>query len=282
VTLGNREYKRLTLAAGVNGEVGKLDTQDLLSTFPRRRPPLTEAHQKIFVEEYILNRSGKGLLYGAIKLLESVQHRKVAGLKDRESILEIGAGSLNHVPYESGVRIYDCVEPFPELFENSPHLQKIRNLYTDIKEVPEATCYQRIISLAVLEHLVDLPTIVAYSGLLLSPHGVFQASVPSEGGFLWGLSWRMSTGIAYRLRTGLDYKTVMRHEHINTVSEILAVARYFFETIRTSRFPFPSLHLSLYTYLEATNPRLDRCRKFLGPRNGSDEPEDPSLTNSGE
>lgn len=207
--------------------MGKIPIEELLASYPRTRPPLTAAHRKIYIDEYVLGRSGKGMLYGAVALLESWMHRKVAKLMGRKSVLEIGAGTLNHVPYEPDTETYDCIEPFSELFVNSENAHRIRNLYKDIEEVPEDAHYQRIISVAVLEHLVNLPKIIACSGLLLSPDGVFQVGIPSEGGFLWGLSWRLSTGIAYRLRTGLSYKVFMRHEHINTAREILQVTKYF-------------------------------------------------------
>jgi len=234
----------------------------ILSSYPRSRPPITEAHKKVFVDEYQLNRSGKGILFGAIELLESWQHRKISGLRNQKSILEIGAGSLNHVPYEPEAKYYDCIEPFSELYKESPYLKEIRNLYADIEDITDSLHYQRIISVAVLEHLLDLPNVVARSGLLLSPDGVFQASIPSEGGFIWGLSWRLSTGIAYRLRTGLDYKSIMRHEHVNSAHEIIEIIKYFFNTIKISRFPLPSSHLSFYTYIEASSPNLERCNLF--------------------
>lgn len=203
------------------------------------------------------------MFYGAIKLLESWHHRQVAKLKGPKSILELGAGSINHVPYEPGSIIYDCIEPFHELYENSPYLDKVRNLYNDIADIPKDSRYQRILSIGVLEHLVDLPKIIAQSGLLLTSDGVFQASIPSEGGLLWGLSWRLSTGIAYKMRTGLDYKPVMQHEHINDADEILDVIKYFFKSVKIRRFPLPSLHLSFYTYIEASDPILDRCSEFI-------------------
>ena len=244
--------------------MGKLSIEALLATYPRTRPPLSEAHKKIFVDEYILNRCAGGLLYGAIRRLESWEHRQVAKLRDpQKSVLEIGSGSLNHVPYEPNTEAYDCIEPFSQLFQGSPYLGKIRNVYSDIAHIREDASYERIISIGVLEHLVNLPETVARSGLLLTSDGVFQGSIPSEGGFLWGLSWRLTTGVAYRLRTGLDYKTVMRHEHINTAEEILEVTKYFFENVRIARFPLASIHLSFYTYLEATNSRHKRCNTFM-------------------
>jgi hypothetical protein len=235
----------------------------LLAGYPRERPKLTEAHKKIFVEEYVLNRSGRGLFYGMVAFLETWHHKKVASLKGAGKILEVGAGSLNHVPYEDHLSTYDCVEPFTNLYDASPHRNRVRYLYSDIDEVPTEVRYDRVISVGVLEHLVHLPYIVAKSGRLLEDNGVFQASIPSEGGLLWGMSWRLTTGIAYRLRTGLNYKSVMRHEHINSAPEIIALVRYFFQDVRISRFPLPSHHLSFYTYLEARSPNLARCDDVL-------------------
>ena len=93
---------------------------------------------------------------------------------------------------------------------------------------------------------------------------VFQAGIPSEGGLLWGLGWRFSTGISYFLRTGLDYGVVMRHEHLNTAAEITAIVGHLFDDVRLKRFPLPGHHLSLFTYIEAQSPRYDRCRMLVG------------------
>jgi hypothetical protein len=136
-------------------------------------------------------------------------------------------------------------------------------MYDDIGDVPDDRRYSRIISVAVLEHLQDLPRVLAASARHLLSDGKFQALIPTEGGFLWGASWRLTTGIAYRLRTGLDYKTMMRHEHINDSREIIELVGHFFETVQISRFPLPGHHSSFYTYIEASAPRLAVASQFL-------------------
>ena len=130
--------------------------------------------------------------------------------------------------------------------------------------MPEGSRYDRVISVAVLEHLEKLPEQVARCGLALAEGGVFQAGIPSEGGFLWGATWRLTTGISFRMRTGLPYRLLMRHEHINGAQEILRVVRHFFERVRVRRFPLPLHHLSLYAYIHAERPRRDVCEQFLG------------------
>ncbi|HSQ80055.1 MAG TPA: methyltransferase domain-containing protein, partial [Casimicrobiaceae bacterium] len=219
----------------------------LLDTYPRPRPPLTQAHEAIFAQQYRINRDGSGAVEGLAQRLERWMHARVAR-QPGGPILELGAGTLNHLQFEPPGETYDVVEPFHELYRGRPEAARIRSFYDSVGEVPPDRSYHRIVSVAVLEHLTDLPREVAGAALHLRPGGIFQAGIPSEGGFLWGIGWRFSTGISYRLRTGLDYGIVMRHEHVNRAPEILAVVRHLFERVAVRRFPFQGHHASFYTY----------------------------------
>jgi hypothetical protein len=238
------------------------DIQSLLRSYPRIRPALTSAHRALYVEEYRANRCGSSQLFSAVASLERWMHRVVTN-PGGGALLEIGGGSLNHVRFERNVDEYDVIEPFHQLWHDSPERTKVRTFYDDMREVPDNVRYTRIISIAVLEHLENLPWVVARSATMLSTAGLFQAGFPSEGGLLWGLSWRLTTGIAYRLRTGLDYSVVMKHEHVNSAIEIITVVKYFFADVHFWRYPLPFHHLSFYTAVLAREPRLDRCHAFL-------------------
>jgi hypothetical protein len=80
--------------------------------------------------------------------------------------LEIGAGTLNQLKYEKKA-IYDIVEPFEILYENSPELNRINKIYRDISEINDEK-YDRIISCACFEHILNLPEVVAKSCILLN------------------------------------------------------------------------------------------------------------------
>jgi len=232
----------------------------IIDTYPRPRPPLPLAWQKIYTETYKASREGRSLLYRITQKLESWMHRQVLSKRPHgEKLLELGAGTLNHVSYETSVAEYDVVEPFHELFEDKPERERIDGFYDYIAEIPEANRYDRIISIAVLEHVVDLPHAVARAGLLLSSGGTFNAGIPSEGGLLWGLSWKCSVGALTKAKLGLDYGDLMRHEHLSTAPDILAVVRYFFRNCKVTYFPFPSHHLSLYACIKASDPIVERC-----------------------
>ena len=224
-------------------------------------PEMAEIH----LETLKANRERKTILSRLSALLEVWMHQKVArrDTKSKGPILEIGAGTLNHVIFESPEIDYDAIEPIEFLYENKAELTRIRNLKSDISEIKVSQTYARVISIATLEHLTDLPGVVARCGLLLNDGGVFQAGIPSEGGFLWGISWRMSTAIAFKLKTGLDFSKLMEHEHVNDASEIRQVLKYFFQDVSVRRFPFPFFHLSLYEYVECRKPRAEICREYL-------------------
>lgn len=239
----------------------------MFENFPKIRPPLPEEIKDIYSVHYKSNREGQTVVSSLSQGMESWLHRQVANdvasLQDSErATLELGAGTLNQLKYESGIYPYDIVEPFTDLFKTSSHLTRVRNIYSDISEVPDNIRYNRITSVATLEHVCNLPEVIARSGLLLAENGVFRASIPSEGTVLWTLGWKLTTGLEFKLRYGLDYGLLMKHEHVNTAQEIEKVLKYFFDKVSCRVFGLCK-SISLYRYYECHSPAKDRCRDFL-------------------
>lgn len=238
-------------------------TENILGNFPKKRFALPAEQLAIYEQEYLANRSGSTLMSSLSQKLEGWMHRKVAAGVTGRRLLEIGAGTLNQEPYmrNKSFDCYDVVEPAAFLYENSPHKQNISHFYDDIGKCVGS--YDSIFSIAALEHITSLPQMLAMSAMLLKDGGRMINAIPCEGGFLWGVSWRLSTGLAYKLRTGFSYKNIMRHEHVNNHDEIVELHHYFFEKIAISYFPFPSKHLAFYCCIVAETPKLEICKKFL-------------------
>jgi hypothetical protein len=240
--------------------------RSLLANFPKQRGILPVEYQRIYEKHYKENRRGYTPASRLVQIMESWMHKQVAADIDTsfrpKSTLEIGAGTLNHLVYEPTASAYDIVEPFAELFQSCPDLSRIRNIYSDIFEIPEDLKYDRIISIATLEHICELPKLVAKSALLLAPKGEFRAGIPNEGGWLWKLGWKLSTALEFRIRYGLDYELIMKHEHVNTAVEIDSVLRYFFEKVQLRVFG-PSKSFSFYQSFRCQQPNLKRCRDYL-------------------
>jgi hypothetical protein len=239
--------------------------ENLLARFPKKRPALPEAYRNIYVEHYRSNRDGASTASSLAMKMEAWMHRKVAadvtGTRQNFATLEIGAGNLNHLGYEPPSKSYDIVEPFEELYEDSPYRARIANVYRNLDEI-QARQFDRIISIATFEHLCDLPSVVARSGLLLVPGGTLRVAIPSEGTLLWTLGWKLTTGVEFRLRHGLSYGVLMRHEHVNTASEIASVLRIFFRKVRRQVFGISHL-LSFYQFFECFVPDIERCQSHF-------------------
>lgn len=236
----------------------------MFDAFPKKRPEVDKEKLQRLYENYEQNRLRKTAAARLSGLLEGWMHRKVAAdVKGREakSTLEIGAGSLNHLKFET-VTVYDIVEPWEKLWTNSIYLNHIRNKYDDICQIPRDIVYERIISIATFEHLLNLPEIVAQCCLHLTANGCLRVAIPNEGSFVWTLCWRISTGLEYFLRTGEDYGLIMKYEHVNTADEIENVLRFFFSDVKKSLFGI-SNQLSVYRFYECQMPQVEKAIDFL-------------------
>jgi hypothetical protein len=238
--------------------------EDVVARYPKKRMPLPLEYENIYKNEYISNRISGGLGNKIARNLESWMHKKVSGDSkfSNENLLELGAGSLNHLVWEKNFSNYDVVEPFQELFETSKDVSLVKSHYKNLSSVPRSNSYDRIISVAVLEHILDLPYIVALSGLLLKKSGSFCSGIPSEGSLAWMLAWKYGTGPGFKRRTGLDYKIIMKHEHVNESNEIEICIKHFYKKIAIKRFPFDHYNSSIYTYINASEPDLNLCKDF--------------------
>jgi hypothetical protein len=238
----------------------------MFGEFPKIRPPLPKEIEGIYSAHYKSNRGGQTTASSLAQRMEAWLHKQVAKdvanlKKSRRGTLELGAGTLSQLQYEPDAQPYDIVEPFTDLYKGSPLLARVRNVYSDISEVPTHCRYDRIISIATLEHICNLPEVVAQSGLLLGENGTFRASIPSEGTLLWTLGWKLTTGLEFKLRYGLDYGLLMKHEHVNTAREIEEVLTYFFEEVACKVFGLAK-SISFYRYYECRSPRVERCCVF--------------------
>ena len=234
----------------------------MFENFPKSRPPLPPEYAKIYENQYKANRSGGSKATSAAQRMESWLHKKVA--KDATpnlATLEIGAGNLNQLQYEAVGQAYDIVEPFTALYENEESKHQVRNIYNLIEDVPIESKYDRITSCAAFEHIPNLPYVVAKTGLLLERSGCLRTAVPSEGGMMWKLGYTLTTGLEFRMKHKLKYSVLMKHEHVNTVSEIHDVIKYFYKDVTVSRYGVGK-HFSFYTFILAKNPDIDRCRQY--------------------
>lgn len=247
-----------------------VDPSGCLAKFPKTRRPLPDAYQRIYVDMYEHSRKGRNPAAAAALKLEQWMQRQ-ASKSAAFPLLELGAGTLNHVPFEPAEGRYDVVEPLPKLYEGSDNISRIGTFYDSVHDVPDGLLYNRIISIAVLEHVLDLPALLARAALRLSDDGQMISGIPTEGGLLWYLAWRFGTGSAFWLKYRMSYATFMRHEHVNQSDEIQRVMEIFFDDVKVARFPFSLKHVSFYTSLTAKRPKKEAARTYLASLRTSQE-----------
>ncbi len=240
----------------------------VVASYPRTRPVLPSAQRAIYEREYEINRASDGWLYRGVHQLELWMHHKIAAERVVGSVLELGGGSLGHLPLEATAARYDVVEPVIPVVTSAANFSSV-NRYFDSYDsfiacaIADELSYQKVLSVAVLEHLENLPAVVAAAALSLEEGGSFHAGIPMEGGLLWESMWRASTGVAYRLRNGISYAPLMAHEHINSAADITEVIDYFFDDVDCNRFPLRGKHVSIYAHLRAIGPHKDRSADYL-------------------
>lgn len=239
---------------------------DILARFPKTRPPLPDPVQAIYARQFLENRSGATRASSLAQRLEAWMHRQVAADVAAGApagpTLELGAGTLNQLAYEPPTPAYDIVEPFAEAYRSSPGLPRVRDAFADIGDAPPTRRYRRVTSIAALEHVCDLPVLLARAARLLEPQGQLRVAIPAEGGLLWRLGWSLTTGLEFRLRHKLDYGDLMRHEHVNTAREIETLVEALFAKVAFRSFGV-GRQLSLYRFIVASQPRLDVAEAWL-------------------
>jgi 2-polyprenyl-3-methyl-5-hydroxy-6-metoxy-1,4-benzoquinol methylase len=230
--------------------------------YPKFRPQLNNNIKNIFKKEYKLNRENK-----LTRIVESWMHRAIHRVNRRNiNVLEIGAGTLNHVAYELpySKSNYDIVEPKKYLYKNSKFKKFIKNFYFSYKEVPDDH-YDIINSCATLEHLENLPEFLAMSAFKIKEGGVQSHSIPCEDYFTWKLFNRYINGIIFKIRTGENWNNFMSHEHLNNYNEITGLIKFFYKNVKI-KFSYPffySPHTSFYANIFFSGPKKKLCKRFL-------------------
>ncbi|OFX44967.1 MAG: hypothetical protein A2046_14900 [Bacteroidetes bacterium GWA2_30_7] len=238
--------------------------QSIIDIYPKKRFNLPKEYQQIYKEHYKKNREGETKATSISIKMERWLHKMVAkdvsNVHNDKTTLEIGAGTFNQLKYEPNVNVYDVIEPFEELYKDSPYRNRIRKIYKDISEINNVK-YNRITSVATFEHILNLPEVVAMSALLLEKNGELRVSIPNEGTILWRLGTYI-TGYEFKKTYGLDYQILMKYEHVNTAEEIEAILNYFFKTISSKSYGI-SKKIAFYRFFCCSEPDIEKAIKYL-------------------
>ena len=115
-----------------------MDIDYFIPIYPKTRPFLDPEIEKIYNSVYLNNRQGSSSATSIAQKLETWMHLKANNfINEDKDVLEIGAGTLNHLNFDKSYKTYDVIEPFKELYINSKNKNKVNNFYSDIRDLDE-------------------------------------------------------------------------------------------------------------------------------------------------
>ena len=157
-------------------------------------------------------------------------------------VLEVGAGSgvhLNHIRHS--------FDEYLLTDANDKMLATVRRTHKRPEKISigaeDATnlsfsdaSFDRLIATHVLEHLFCPHEVLREWVRVLKPGGVLSIVLPCDPGLLW----RLGRNFGPRRRAkknGLTYDYTMAREHINSITNLVALIRFYFEEIEESWWP---------------------------------------------
>ena len=234
-----------------------MNLKKIISKYPKKRVDLPIPLKKIFNKYYLNNR--KNYLS---QLIEKWLHLSINDRWTKKNTLEIGAGTLNHLPYESK-KNYDIIEPKKFLYKNSKYKKLINKIFKNIKNCKN-NYYDRIISCAVLEHMTNLPEYLCISSLKMKDTGYQQHSIPCEGYPVWNITWFLFSGVLFKIKYGYSFKHIMNHEHLNNLDEVISLVSFFYSKVKIKySYPFFNKYLSFYANIKFSNPKKNNIKRYL-------------------
>jgi len=171
------------------------------------------------------------VLLNSHKLIEKAYDENVTFAR----VLEVGAGSGIHVKlvrhkFDEYVMTDGTAEMTDQLRTVARQLGDPRIVVAEENacrlSFPDRS-FDRLIATHVLEHLPSPEIVVEEWRRVLKPGGLLSIVLPCDPGLAWRLG-RMLGPRAAGLRRGLDYDYVMALEHVNSITNLLAILRHHF------------------------------------------------------
>lgn len=207
------------------------------------------------LEHWLKNYDGsnydRGLAAQVLKRTHKLIEREFGPDHEFRSVLEVGAGTLAHLPFVRHKFDRYVATEFDDrvlaVGSNRVLPPKVELMQADGAALPFGdNSFDRLIATHVLEHMPDPHLVLAEWSRVLRPGGVMSIILPCDP----GLAWRVGRYFGPRQRAkeaGLDYDYYMAREHINSVFNLKQILKYHLpvrrETWWPMRLPFPDINL---------------------------------------
>ena len=165
-------------------------------------------------------------------------------------ILEIGPGSLPHLPYLRGrPASYAVVDINPDMAALAADRLAALGIPTETyREMPSGIApFDTIVSFYSLEHLHPLDAHLDQMKRLLKPGGVIVGAIPTEGGLAWGLGRLLTSRRYIKRHSTANPDKILCWEHPNFAEAVLDGLDRHFRRVHLDCWPLvaPLLDINL-------------------------------------
>ena len=237
---------------------------DLIKTYPRKRKKLNAEYNKIYKKFYNNHLNKKNIISFIIKNAEKLFHKLTYEAKPKNiNILELGAGNLDHVKYENFFR-YDVVEPEKRYYiKNKKALKKVNKIYRSIFSIPNNKSYDKIIAIATLDVIDNLPKFLSKIGVLMNKNSILCVGNSTIGSLSFYLTWRFTSGLYFFFKYRKNLRVLKDHESVNKFNEIVSLLKYFYKSVEIKMIPNLFYLYKPTCFIKVKEPDLKKCKRYL-------------------
>lgn len=211
--------------------------------------------QDIWASDYSSKYEGAnysaGLVGGVMRKSHELIERPYGKGVKFERVLEVGAGSGVHLDFvRHSFSEYWMTDFSQQMLDQAAARVKDSRIKTSVEDATKLSfddnSFDRVIACHVLEHLYRPHEVLREWDRVLKPGGTLSLVLPCDP----GLAWRLGRHFGPRRRAernGLPYDYVMAREHVNSITNLVCLIRYYFEQREEAWWPLfvPSSDLNL-------------------------------------
>ncbi|CAA2138538.1 putative methyltransferase [Hyphomicrobium sp. ghe19] len=195
-----------------------------------------------WLENYERSNYERGLSASVLKNSHALLEKSFGPEKCFPRVLEVGAGTLAHLPFVRHRFEQYIASDFDQTVLNSAAKSRslrpnVGLLKLDGSSLPFEDCsFDRLIATHVLEHVPFPHRVIQEWVRVLKPGGVLSLILPCDPGW----AWRMGRYLGPRRqaeKAGLPYDYYMAREHINSIFNLHHVLKYHFPKREVTWWP---------------------------------------------